>query len=83
MVLTVLMDADLDSILIELEAGTAGYAKELDDDRIIDYSLNPGTPIGVSLHNVSQGVNLDGLPEPERIGAILNGLGVETRNKSV
>ena len=33
-----------DSLLIEFESGTAAYAEELDDDRIVDYSLNPGTP---------------------------------------
>ena len=29
-------DENLDTILIEFEAGTAGYAEELDDDRVVD-----------------------------------------------
>lgn len=50
--------------------------KELDDDRIVDYSLNPGKPVGVSLHAVSEGVKLEGLPQPEKVRSILGGLGV-------
>ncbi len=67
------------SVLIEFESGTAGYAEELDADRIIDYSLNPGKPIGVCLHNVDQGVKIEGLPRPEEVRKILAGLGVEAR----
>ena len=77
--LTIGFDKELDSVFIEFESGTAGYAEELDDDRIVDYSLNPGEPIGVCLHNVSDGVKLEGLPQPERVRSILNGLGVEVR----
>ena len=66
-----------DSLLIEFESGTAAYAEELDDDRIVDYSLNPGHPIGVSLHRISNGVNLDGLPQPELIKGVLTGLGIQ------
>ena len=71
--LTVGFDPKLDSIFIEFEPGTAGYSEELDDDRIVDYSLNPGHPIGVSLHNVSEGVKLEGLPREEDVRSILTG----------
>ena len=77
--ITIMKNDEIDSVLIEFESGTAGYAEELDEDRIVDYSLNPGSPIGVSLHNVSQGVNLDGLPNVEMVKNILHGLGVSTR----
>ena len=77
--LTIGMDKELDSVFIEFESGTVGYSKELDDDRIIDYSLNPGRPIGVCLHNVSEGVLLEGLPEPDKVKAILAGLDIPTR----
>ena len=77
--LKVLMDETLDSILIEFESGTAGYAVELDENRIVDYSRNPGKPIGVCLHNVSEGVTIQGLPQPERVQAILVGLGITPR----
>ena len=77
--LTVMMDRELDSVLIEFESGEAGYAVELDDDRIVDYSRNPGTPIGVCLHNVSAGVKIDGLPRPDHVQTILEAIGVSTR----
>ena len=80
--ITIMKNDEIDSVLIEFEAGTAGYAKELDDDRIVDYSLNPGHPIGVTLHNVSQGVNLDGLPRADLVKNILTGLDVVTRSNS-
>ena len=76
MMLTIGMDKALDSVFIEFEAGTAGYSEELDDNRIVDYSLNPGKPIGVCLHNVSDGVKLEGLPNPEQVAMILQALGV-------
>jgi uncharacterized protein YuzE len=71
------MDQKLDSIFIEFESGTAGYAEELDDNRIVDYSLNPGKPIGVCLHNVSNGVKLEGLPQPELVSGILTAFKVD------
>ena len=46
-----------------------------------DYPLNPGKPIGVSLHGISRGVNLAGLPEVERVQKILAGLGIMTYTK--
>lgn len=76
--ITIMKNDEIDSVLIEFEAGTAGYAEELDEDRIVDYSLNPGHPIGVSLHNVSKGVHLDGLPNTELVKNILTGLGIKT-----
>ena len=69
-------DENLDTILIEFEAGTAGYAEELDDDRVVDYSLNPGHPIGVCLHHVSAGVRIEGLPQPEKVKKILESLDI-------
>ena len=75
--LTVCHDEKVDAVLIEFESDVAGYAEELDEDRIVDYSANPGKPIGVSLHNVSLGVKIDGLPQPERIRKILEGLNVK------
>ena len=77
--LAVYMDSNLDAVSIEFEGGTASYAVELDEDRIVDYSLNPGHPIGVSLHNVSDGVLIEGLPQPDKVRKILHALDVETR----
>ena len=70
------MDKELGSLLIEFESGPAGYSEELDENRIVDYSLNPGRPIGVCLHQVSEGVLLNGLPQPEVVGTILRALNI-------
>lgn len=67
---------DENSVLIEFESGPAGYAEELDEDRVVDYSLNPGKPIGVCLHNVDQGVKMEGLPRVEFVRGILEALDV-------
>ena len=77
--LAIYMDSKVDAVSIEFEEGTADHAVELDDDRIVDYSLDPGHPIGVSLHNVSDGVVIEGLPEPDKVRKILAALDVETR----
>ena len=74
-----MMDEQTDSVLIEFESGTADYAEELDDRRIVDYSTNPGHPIGVSLHNVSEGVMIEGLPRSEQVAKILKSLDVPIR----
>ena len=73
------MDPELDSLLIEFEGGTAAYAVELDENRVVDYSLNPGHPIGVCVHHVSEGVLVEGLPHPEKIKKILESLDISTK----
>ncbi len=76
--LSIFMDSEVDAVAIEFEPGVAGYAKKLDDYRIVDYSKNPGRPIGVSLHKVSNGVKIEGLPEADLVRGILQSLGVQT-----
>ena len=73
------MDQDLDSLLIEFEGGTAAYAVELDENRVVDYSLNPGHPIGIYLQHVSDGVVVEGLPHPEKVAKILDSLDIPTK----
>ena len=73
---SVYMDKTANAIMIEFEPGLAGHTKQLDAFRFVDYSRNPGHPIGVSLHKVSDGVKLDGLPQPDVIRDVLEGLGV-------
>ncbi|MBA7582094.1 MAG: DUF2283 domain-containing protein [Dehalococcoidia bacterium] len=70
-------DPTADAVYIQLLDGPIGYSEELDDNRLIDRSLNPGKPVGVDLLSVSEGVKLDGLPEPETIKRILVGLGIK------
>jgi len=71
-------DPKADAVYIQLLDEPIGYSEELDDNRLIDLTLNPGKPIGVALLAVSEGVKLDGLPEVEIIEKILGSLGVKT-----
>jgi len=70
-------DPATDAVYIQLSNEPIGYTKELDDNRLIDYTMNPGEPVGVDLLAVSEGVKLDGLPEVESIEKILVGLGIK------
>ena len=70
-------DPRADSIYIQLLDEPIGYTEALDDNRLIDRTLNPGKAVGIDLSSVSQGVNLEGLPEAEAIGKMLAGLGIE------
>lgn len=70
-------DIKADAIYIQLVDEPIGYTKELDDNRLIDYSMNPGKPVGIDLLVVSEGVKLNGLPEVETVEKVLRGLGVK------
>ncbi len=71
-------DPKADAIYIQFLDEPIGYSEELDDNRLIDLTLNPGKPVGVALLAVSEGVKLDGLPEVKTIEKVLVGLGVKT-----
>lgn len=74
-------DIKADAIYIQLMDEPIGYTKELDDNRLIDYSMNPGKPVGIDLLVVSEGVKLNGLPEVETVEKILKGLGVKVHTE--
>ncbi len=69
-ILVAMFDPEADAIYIQLLEGKIATTKELDSNRLIDYSED-GRATGVDLMEVSQGVKLDGLPEAELIGKIL------------
>ncbi len=71
------VDKTMDAIYIQLLAEPVGYSRELDDNRIIDYTLNPGDTVGIDLQAVSEGVKLDGLPHAEEIKGILLEMGIK------
>lgn len=77
--MTIYMDPAVDAVGIEFESVEVGHSKRLDDYRIVDYSANPGEPVGVSLHNVSEGVVTKGLPKEDLVRGILHVLGVQTK----
>jgi len=74
-------DIKADAIYIQLMDEPIGYTKELDDNRLIDYSMNPEKPVGIDLLAVSEGVKLDGLPEVKTVEKILKGLGVKVHTE--
>ena len=69
-------DPIADAIYIQLSGEPIGYTKELDDNRLIDYTMNPGEPVGIDLLAVSEVVKLNDLPEVGAVGKILEALGV-------
>lgn len=75
-------DPKADAVYIQLSDEPIGYTEELDDNRLIDCTLNPGKPVGVDLLAVSEGVKLNSLPEVKTIEAILKGLGIHTYTES-
>ncbi len=63
-------DRGADAVYMYLRDVPYAYGHDLDDDRRIDYGAD-GTPRGIELLAVSQGVNLDDLPAREEIAALL------------
>jgi len=63
------------AIYIYLSDLPYSYGRDLDDDRRIDYAEN-GEVVGVELLGVSEGVNLDNLPQPDVIGRALEEHGI-------
>lgn len=70
-------DPVADAVYIQFIDEPVGYTKELDDNRLIDYTLNPGLPIGIDLLAVSEGVKLNDLPEVEIVKKVLKCLEVK------
>ena len=63
-------DPDADAIYIHLRDLHYAFGEDLDRERRIDYAAD-GQAIGVELLCVSQGVNVDDLPEKEAITRLL------------
>lgn len=75
--LNVEADAMADAVYIKVSDDPVGYSKELDVNRVIDYTINPGTLVGIDLLCVSQGVKLTGLPAVDGLKEVLEGLGIK------
>ena len=69
-------DKKIDAIYLKFVDRPYAYGKDLDEERRIDFDIN-GVPIGVELHCISNGVNLDGLPKANEIGQALGRGGVK------
>ena len=78
--LRVVRDPEADAVYIQLSDEPVGYTEGLDENRLIDRSMNPDKPDGVDLLEVSEGVNFTGLPEADSISRTLEGLGIKIYN---
>ena len=75
--MTIEHDLTSDAIYIHMRPDIAyAFGEDLDTERRIDYGADQ-RPIGVELLNVSHGVNLADLPEPNEIARLLAGAGVK------
>ncbi len=63
-------DIKADAVYIKLSDKKYAYGRALDDLRQVDYAAD-GTPIGVELLCVKNGVNIDELPEQSKIVKLL------------
>lgn len=63
-------DKKADAVYIHLSDAPYAYGRDLDDERRVDYSSDD-KPIGIELLCVSQGINLDDLPEQAKVAELL------------
>jgi len=68
-------DKAADAMYIHIGTGLYARGEDLDDERRVDYDSG-GAPIGVELLCVSQGVNIEGLPDADEIARVLKGQGI-------
>ena len=68
-------DKDADAVYIRLNDKPYAHGEELDPERRIDYAAD-GTPIGVELLCVSEGVDVRDLPQQDEIVRLLSDLKV-------
>jgi len=63
-------DEDADAIYVRLSDAQVTRTVPLDDLRLVDYAAD-GSPIGVELLDVSDGVDLQGVPAAEVVARLL------------
>lgn len=68
-------DLEADAVYIRLSRKPYAFGEEIGPERRIDYAAD-GTPIGIELLAVSNGVDLDGLPFRDEVGAVLGEAGI-------
>jgi len=65
-------DEIADAVYVRLLDEPVAYTKALDDLRNIDYS-GKHVPVGIEWLCVSEGIDLSGIPQADRIGELLFG----------
>ena len=68
-------DREADAVYVRLSEQPYAYGKDVDDARRVDYAAD-GTPVGVELLYVSQGVELDDLPRADELADALKDHGI-------
>ncbi len=68
-------DPHADALYIKLADKPDAFGEDFGDERRVDYAAD-GTPIGIELLCVSQGVDLTDLPHAERLAGLLKGQGL-------
>ena len=68
-------DRTVQAIYVRLSTKPYHHGRDLDEDRRVDYAED-GTPIGVELLGVDDGVSLDDLPRADAIAEALKALDV-------
>ena len=63
-------DRKANAIYVYLSDKPYAYGKDLDDERRIDYAVD-GTPMGLEFLCVSDGVNLDDIPQRQEVERLL------------
>lgn len=77
MIIKMTYDKEADAIYLYLSNKKVSYSKELDAERIIDYSED-GELRGIEFLRVSDGVNTDELPFRAEIERVLYDRGIKT-----
>jgi uncharacterized protein YuzE len=68
-------DHEADAVYIKLSERPYAFGEDIDHERRVDYAED-GTPIGIELLCVSEGVDLSNLPCPDEVTAALRQLGI-------
>ena len=66
-------DEEADAIYVRLRDGTSGGGREVSPHTIVHYGTS-GEVLGVEFIVVSQGIDLTGVPEAERVAAVLRAI---------
>lgn len=70
-------DVKADAMYVYLSNKPYAYGRDLDDWRRVDYSAE-GLPVGVEILNVSEGVNVSGLPNLRKLAEAIERHGFKT-----
>ncbi len=68
-------DRKADAVYIKLSDQPYAFGEDIDHERRVDYAAD-GTPIGIELLCVSEGVDLSNLPRVDEVTAALRQLGI-------